>query len=391
LRPVIILPVEAIDGPQQRLRAVLLHELAHVARADFLIQTTARIACAMHWFNPLVWLAERRLRVECERASDEMVLNAGLSPSDYATHLVDVLMAARPGREAPMGALAMGRRNGLEFRLRAILDDGRPRGRLSSRRIAMMALAALCFLLPLALVRLEARAHDAPKLERLPKGMTIEVVGVSTHPSGPNTWWSPDGTPLPQAPCDPCRDSMFQPGQQVREVVVRIVGLPEGAELEWNPTQCRSQRTSAPQKDSKPVPNIEIAVAEFVAGPATCEVHFDIALGPWTTERAFDGNSSMGITTHERAFFFGKARETPQGTAITIAHNITDRVVIVVAIDRDGHEHRPVAAGRGGAGHFIGLDMEFDIPPGQIREYQLRSRAVGRFEIKNVALEPRKP
>jgi beta-lactamase regulating signal transducer with metallopeptidase domain len=390
-RPIILLPVEAIDWPQQRLRAVLLHELAHVARADFLILTVARIACAMHWFNPLVWVAERFLRVECEQASDEMVLNAGLTPSDYATHLVEVLMAARPGREAPVGALAMGRSNGLEFRLRAILDGERPRGGLTSRRFALMALAAFCFLLPLALVRLEARAHDAPKLERPPKGMTIEVVGVSTHPSGATTWWSPDGTPLREAPCDPAGEVMNAPGRQVREVVARIVGLPEGAALEWNPSQCRSQGLGGVMKGGKPVQDLQRAVAEFANGLATCDVHFDIAVGPWTTERAFDGTSSMGITTQERAFFFGKARETAQGTAITIAHNIIDRVVGVVAIDREGHEHRPVSAGRGGAGHFIGLDIEFDIPPGQIREYQLRSRPVGRFEIKNVALQPRKP
>src|SRR5205823_3833381 len=135
-----------------------------------------------------------------EQASDDRVLDSGLTRSDYATHLVEILMAARRGREAPLGALAMGRRGGLEDRVRAILDGERSRGDLSSRRMAMMVLAAACFLLPLSFVGLEARAHDAPKLEHLPQGMTIEILGVSTHPSGPATWWSPDGTSLAQAP-----------------------------------------------------------------------------------------------------------------------------------------------------------------------------------------------
>jgi hypothetical protein len=36
------------------------------------------------------------------------------------------------------------------------------------------------------------------------------------------------------------------------------------------------------------------------------------------------------------------------------------------------------------------IDVEFALPPGQIREYRLQSRPVGRFEIKDVALRPRK-
>jgi hypothetical protein len=387
---VVLLPVEAIDWPGERLRAVLLHELAHIARRDFLTQTVARFACALHWFNPLAWLAERRLRVECEQASDDLVLRAGLTPVDYATHLVEVLMAVRRGREAPIGVVAMARHNGFEERLRAILDGTRSRCDLTSRRAAVMALAATSFLLSLGFIRLEARAHDAPKLDRLPEGMTIEVVGVSTHPSGPASWWRPDGTPLAQAPCAPPSRTVDSPGKEVREVVARIRGLPEGADLQWSTTQSKSQGIVAPQKDGTPGRELQMVVAEFAEGLGTCDVHFDIAVGPWTTERVFDGSRSGGIAKADRAYFFGKAREIRQGTAIAVSHNITDRVVRVVAIGQDGRELRPTYTGQGGAGHLMGLDLEFNLPPSQIREYQLQSRQVGRFEIKNVALQPRK-
>ena len=92
----------------------------------------------------------------------------------------------------------------------------------------------------------------------------------------------------------------------------------------------------------------------------------------------------------DRAYFFGKARENRDGTAIAVAHNITDREVRLVAIDHAGKEHLPTSSTRGGARHMVMLDVEFDLPPGQIREYQLQSRPVGRFEIKHVALVPRK-
>ena len=49
--------------------AVLLHELAHVRHHDCLAQIVAQLACAPHWFNPLVWLCARRVRGERELAA----------------------------------------------------------------------------------------------------------------------------------------------------------------------------------------------------------------------------------------------------------------------------------------------------------------------------------
>jgi beta-lactamase regulating signal transducer with metallopeptidase domain len=390
-RSFVILPVEAVDWPQDRLRAILLHELAHVARCDFLVQTVARFACALHWFNPLVWLADRRLRVECEHACDDLVLADGLTPSNYATHLVDVLRNAQQDRrlDVSLGVLPMGRREGLEDRVRAILAFERYRCTPSPRRVALITLAAIGFLLPLGLIRLEARAHDAPKLERLPQGVTIEILGVSTHPSGPTTWWGPDGTPLAKAPCDPPADVIQSPGQQVREIVARITGLPAGAALAWHPTQCKSRGMPAPAKDGTLVSGLQGAVAEFPGDPATCTVVFDLGVGPWTTEHTSDGHG-IGIEREDRAFFFGAAHETRAGTALAIAHNIADREVRLVAIDREGREHLPTSASWGGGHHLKMIDVEFSLPPDQFREYRLQSRSVGRFEIKDVALRPRK-
>ena len=53
-RPVILLPaLMRTNWQPERQRAVLLHELAHIQRQDWLMQTMARITCAMYWFNPL--------------------------------------------------------------------------------------------------------------------------------------------------------------------------------------------------------------------------------------------------------------------------------------------------------------------------------------------------
>jgi hypothetical protein len=138
------------------------------------------------------------------------------------------------------------------------------------------------------------------------------------------------------------------------------------------------------------VADLQRAIAEFQPGTATCAVHFDLSLGDWATERTCDGNKSVGIQTGEQAFFFGRARETKSGTAIAVAHNIVDREARIVAIGNDGRQLLPGSSASGTAGHIQGIDAEFAVPPSQIREYQLQSRPVGRYEIKDVALAPRK-
>src|SRR5207342_2526847 len=102
--PTIILPVGAEEWSDDRRRAVLLHELAHIRRRDLIGHIIASAACAVYWFNPFVWAAARRLRVESELASDDVVLESGVRPSEYAQHLLDLVTSV--GQGAPTMALA---------------------------------------------------------------------------------------------------------------------------------------------------------------------------------------------------------------------------------------------------------------------------------------------
>ncbi|MEW6320417.1 MAG: M56 family metallopeptidase [Acidobacteriota bacterium] len=126
LRPAILLPEAATSWTDGRRRAVLLHELAHVARGDCRTQALTHLACAAYWFNPVVWLAARELRRERERACDDIVLARGIRPSEYAACLLDVA-AGMPRRLRPAAAVAMARRSEVEGRLLAVLADDRPR------------------------------------------------------------------------------------------------------------------------------------------------------------------------------------------------------------------------------------------------------------------------
>ena len=125
LRPSILMPADADAWPADRLRLVLLHELAHVKRRDCATHVFAQIACAVYWFNPLAWMAARHLRSERERACDDLVLSAGTRGSEYASELLEVARVMRAGRFPAVLAgatLAMAHRSQLEGRLIAILD-----------------------------------------------------------------------------------------------------------------------------------------------------------------------------------------------------------------------------------------------------------------------------
>ena len=74
----------------------------------------SQVACAAYWFNPLTWIAARRLRAERERACDDLVLEAGLRGADYAQHLLDIARTVTPRRSLSAAALAMARPSELE-------------------------------------------------------------------------------------------------------------------------------------------------------------------------------------------------------------------------------------------------------------------------------------
>ncbi|MEN3336794.1 MAG: hypothetical protein V7647_470 [Acidobacteriota bacterium] len=152
-RPAVLMPADADTWSSERLRIVLLHELAHVKRRDCLTHMVAQLACAVYWFNPLAWMAARHLRAERERACDDLVLAAGTRGPDYADQLLQIARAMRSDRFPAIFAgasLAMARRSQLEGRLMAILDPTVPRAGISRIKTAAAASLFACAVVPLA-------------------------------------------------------------------------------------------------------------------------------------------------------------------------------------------------------------------------------------------------
>jgi len=152
LRPKLLLPDEADDWQEERRRVVLLHELAHVKRWDYLTHLITQIACALYWFNPLVWVAARRLVIERERACDDIVLSLEPKPTDYAEQVLQIAAGLKAHPFAAYSAVAMARQSKLEGRLRAILDRGRNRGGVTGTTILLGVTVTALLVAPVAML-----------------------------------------------------------------------------------------------------------------------------------------------------------------------------------------------------------------------------------------------
>ena len=184
-RPTILLPAEADGWPAERRRDVLLHELAHVKRHDFVTQLIARVACAVYWFHPLVWLAAARLREERERACDDHVLRAGATPSVYATHLLEIARGLRAARATSLASVAMARPAQLATRLIDVLDARRCRDTLSPRSALPAWIGAVAVVVPLAALapRVAEPAATRSIIDTIPPLPGRRVKPVARRPS----------------------------------------------------------------------------------------------------------------------------------------------------------------------------------------------------------------
>jgi len=123
MRPRIILPAGARTWTDDRIRVVLAHEIAHVIRRDWLLQTAAEVVRCVYWFNPILWIACAQMRQESEQACDDTVLQAGIDGRVYAGHLLEIARLFRRHRAAWVPAAAIAHRSSLERRVCAMLNS----------------------------------------------------------------------------------------------------------------------------------------------------------------------------------------------------------------------------------------------------------------------------
>lgn len=148
LRPTIVLSPKAV-GAVGEAEAIIAHELAHVARLDWAKLLGARVACAVFWFNPFVWMLARESHQLREEAADDAVLMADIDGPDYATLLVGAARHDNQGALLAAHGVAPGK-NSLKRRITRVLDGSLKRGPASASWILMSLVLLAGITAPLA-------------------------------------------------------------------------------------------------------------------------------------------------------------------------------------------------------------------------------------------------
>ena len=148
LRSTIVLSPKAVQAVGEA-EAIIAHELAHIARLDWAKLLASRVACALFWFNPLVWMLARESHQLREEAADDAVLMADIDGPDYATLLVGA--ARHDNKAALMAAHGVAPSHGsLKRRITRVLDASLKRGPASASWVLMSLVVLAAVTAPLA-------------------------------------------------------------------------------------------------------------------------------------------------------------------------------------------------------------------------------------------------
>ena len=406
-RPVVLLPANAGDWPEERLRAVLLHELAHVRRRDWLSHRFADLVCALYWFHPLAWLTVRRLRTEGEIACDDLVLTAGVAAPDYARHLLDVARTLRPvSSSVPQAAIAMARTARIEGRLKMILDTTRPRRALTRRALLLVLSLSAAALVPLAVLHLSERAQAAPGVVPA-RHLTILHVTAATPALA-----AAGGVPVQLMRVTTDSGAPHGPGQRRIRLAFRLPAAAQDVTVKYALTnslnsssdgtwplkmQGTSRQTEA-QLNAR-TGGARIVTATFPASVSRTDVRVSTASGPWkvieTARRNASGRiESFSVQRENTSYIFSPLTETKRGTTLTVSVNAAEgsstEDLRLVAVDGQSREVLPTEIGDDSLGALDQITAHFALPPAQIKDIRLESRPFRYVEFKNVALRPAK-
>lgn len=160
LRPVILLNEEAL-GAKAEAEAIIAHELAHVRGLDWAKLLLGRIATALFWFNPLVWVLAREAHQLREETADDAVLASDVASVDYAQLLVGVARHDCKGLLLGAHGVAPGK-GSLTRRVQRVLDGTLPRTPMGKGFAAGLFMGVVATAAPLAAVTFSPRvAEDA--------------------------------------------------------------------------------------------------------------------------------------------------------------------------------------------------------------------------------------
>lgn len=173
LKPIILLPIASLNQLSvEQVESVIMHEMAHIRRNDYLINLMVAFVETILFFNPFAHLLSKAVRKECELCCDDDVLKQQLDPQEYAQAL---LLLERARLKPAFALAATGKQSLLLGRVKRILNMPDQDIKYRNKLAALVAVAGLVMLTGL-LTPTKTSSADQIK--------DVAVV-ATTHEAGP--------------------------------------------------------------------------------------------------------------------------------------------------------------------------------------------------------------
>ena len=186
LKPVILVPLGTIGGvPAQQLDAILLHELAHILRRDYLLNIIQSVIEMIFFYHPVTWWISGLIRQEREHICDDLVISVN---HDHLNYIKALTTMEELNVKTPMMANAItGSRKKLLNRVKRLLMPAKIKRNISEGIVAFFLLATLVLALSFNALSIIPDSYDMSGRESgerlislLPNSLTISATASNT-------------------------------------------------------------------------------------------------------------------------------------------------------------------------------------------------------------------
>lgn len=232
--------------------------------------------------------------------------------------------------------------------------------------------------------------QGTPFRVEIPGAGVLEVVGVGEHPSQGRAWWAPDGAPT-AVPYERFSGTVHDDASLVREIAVRWVeSPPAGVTVNWSVDGFGSTAGGKPlAADGKPIARLGAVAHAFPRNAKTCSLTISVSGGAWETVAETNGQDLFSEGGPQFTFAFTPTSQRDGKLVLTVAHNVEDREVRIIAVKRDG---KTLIVGQtnsvGGRG-FLQSTAEFaDLALDDVQKFCVQARARSHWQVREISLWP---
>lgn len=216
-RPKVLFPTQALHWEPSVLDDILVHELSHIKRLDWLSMLFVYLVASFFWINPLVWIAKRKLNEEAENSCDSAVLLHGQTETVYAENLLNIAKRIRQESAPPLLAQMMLDNSLLPIRINRILESDMAKATSHKYFFAPVSILAIVISFGSATTQVlaaDSQARSAPEANSKNEQSFLPTVNVAPQYPFPAAYAGVEGWALAEFNISP-EGSVVQDSVQI--------------------------------------------------------------------------------------------------------------------------------------------------------------------------------